>query len=816
MHPSYIYWHYHIAPKQIRTILKNYLEFIPHLFSFRKLLKTLFSPWKRTVVEKNYPGFNVQRMLDQLSFNTVSRIMGFGIRITTIFAGLCCLVGINIFGGLFLLFWYITPYIWYPLYHAQNKPTETDLVLLAPNDQLAMKAMLTTRFGQFIVWRLGIKPEYFESCIGPSNYLSMSTHNKLITLSIPIFFQFLFLQYQTLQTMLDRIGIRSTDIQFIIWWFEELEKDRFKHERFWDREQLLKTPSFGRSWNYGYTPNLSQLTTDLSATPIPFGAFHGRKKEFDTIERILMKKAGNNVLLVGEPGVGKQPLLVHFAHEVTAGRVYPEIEGKRVMKLEVERVLGGQLDSSQRKAALTYLLDEAHNAGDVILIIDSFDRFVSEGQDRMDLTDVFVHALTNSDFRIIADVTPEAYHQYIANNPLIVQFFEKIDMLPVGKEETLEILTEILPVFEQKHFFRYQTLREIVDVADRYVKDKPFPDSAINILDLTVTSITPVNEGYKVVVPEDIKTIVSTRLKIPITLGNEEKNMLLDMERLMHERVIGQNDAISSVANAIRRNRADVSAKKGKPIGSFLFLGPTGVGKTETAKSLAFIMFGSEKNLIRFDMSEFQEEEAIKRFLGDFSTGKVGILTSKIRETPYTVLLLDEFEKANPKLLNIFLSALDEGIITDAFGDKVHLDNTIIIATSNAGAEYIRQLINTKPSVTQDEIQSLVLEYVQKQHIFAPELINRFDASVVFHPINRDQAFQILELFITKLNQSLKISKGITFSLCKETEQKILNEGFDPTYGGRSLSRAIQSNIEDIIAQKILKNEIHHGDVIEI
>lgn len=813
---TYLAWHYGTQATLIRMVFSNLAEFGWYYFSVPFLVRTLFSPWKRVIRVKRKPGFSFEELGDIISYNVVSRVIGFMVRSVTILTGCLLTLAFMVLGLLALILWYVTPGIWYPFYLRTTRPPLWKRVLDQPNDQTALSLILRSPFGQFLQARTTVTEQEMLGAISTNQELKFIGTKDMIEHWVPAYFLYLFLHNPQLRALFDHVTVRDEDMQFLINWFRAYESTYLIRKPFWDRDTLLHIPSIGRDWVYGFTPTLESMTIDLSMTPIPFGHFHGRKREFESIEKTLLKQSANNIILVGEAGVGKQPLLIHFAHEIAAGRVYPELKNKRVLYLEFERLFTGNYDSTQRKSILTYVLDEAHLAGNVILVVDHFDRFISEGTDRMDLSDIFAHHMSNSQFRLIAAVTPDEYHQYIETNGTIMHYFEKIDVLPVGKSETLGIITDILPSFETgKIFFLYQSLREVVDIADRYLREKPFPDSAINILDEVSTGVSS-QSGLTIVTPEDVRSSISHRLKIPMTLTENEKTVLLNLESELHKRIISQDDAVSSVARALRRNRADITAKKGKPIGSFLFLGPTGVGKTETAKALAELMFGNESHMARFDMSEFQEEEAVKRFLGDFNRGKVGVFTSKIRETPFTVVLLDEFEKANPKLLTVFLAALDEGYVSDAFGKKVYLDHTIIIATSNGGAEFIRQSVQSRPDIPQDVLHRQVLEYVQANHIFAPELINRFDAVIVFHPLTRAHAEEIFNVYLARFNRNLQNTRGITLRLTDERKALILKEGFDPIYGGRALSRAFQKYIEDPLSQEILKNTVRKGDTVEM
>ena len=340
--------------------------------------------------------------------------------------------------------------------------------------------------------------------------------------------------------------------------------------------------------------------------------------------------------------------------------------------------------------------------------------------------------------------------------------------------------------------------------------DLPFPEKAVRLLDEAMSWLSVSKKG-KILKSEHITKIVSEKIQIPLEeLEQKEKEILLNLEALIHQRIINQEEAVKEVSEAMRRAKAGIETRSGT-IGGFLFLGPTGVGKTETAKALAAVYFGSEKRMIRLDMSEFQEIKDIKRLIG--AEGSEGLLTTSVRENPFSLILLDEIEKAHPNILNLFLQVLDEGWITDGFGRKIDFKNAIIIATSNAGAEIIRQDIkeNKKLSIVKDEL----LDYLFKKNIFRPEFINRFDGVVVFKPLTKENLILICHLMLKKLAENFQ-DKGIGFEITKELKEKVVDLSYSPQFGAREMKRTIQDKIENVLASALLSNEIKRGDRIEI
>jgi len=364
--------------------------------------------------------------------------------------------------------------------------------------------------------------------------------------------------------------------------------------------------------------------------------------------------------------------------------------------------------------------------------------------------------------------------------------------------------------YKYKMLILYPTIREIVNLTGRYMPSLPFPKKALDVLDEVVVYVQGKKE--KVVFPHHVSEVVSTKTEIPLgKMESKEKETLLNLENLIHQRIVNQEEAVRQISIAMRRARAGLSSKK-RPMGTFLFLGPTGVGKTETSKALAQIYFGSEDKMIRLDMSEFQAISDIPRLVGAVSPIEMqGLLTTPVRESPFSLVLLDEIEKSHPNILNLFLQVFDEGHITDGQGRKVMFTNTIIIATSNAAADMIfKEVESGKPVDRQELIGSLI-----EKGTFKPEFINRFDATVIFHPLSKDNLMQIAQLLLGGLQKSLK-EKEIDFEITESLKSEIVELSYKPEFGAREMRRVIQDKVENSIAQALLSDKIQKGDKIQV
>jgi ATP-dependent Clp protease ATP-binding subunit ClpC len=620
-----------------------------------------------------------------------------------------------------------------------------------------------------------------------------------------------------LQKICVDLNLQKKDIANIIYWekseWDEIEnRKKFISSDFWD-----KSAGIGRDWAYGYVPHLNMLAYDLSETIKRVGlGLHviGHKTEIDEIERILTRSSKNNVILVGEPGVGKKTIVLGFTENVRKNRVANELRFKRIMQLDLGRLLSGNPEEIENKIITT--LNEAVSAGNIILFIDDIHNIFGGETTKIgaiDASEIILPYLQSSKLQLIGTTSYEEYHKYIEQNSAVTSDFEKIEVKEPSQDETIRIMEDIVPYIEGKNkvLITYESLKEIYNLANRYISNRPFPEKAIDLLDEAGVYVST-KTGEKIVTPKHIQELVSQKTKIPTGEVQEtEKEKLLNLESILHKRVVGQNEAITAISQAMRRSRTGLKTQK-KPIGTFLFLGPTGVGKTETARALAENYFGSETAMSRLDMSEFKGSNSIDRLIGTADGGE-GILTTQIKENPFCLLLLDEIEKAHPDILNLFLSILDEGRLTDRLGRNLDFTNTIIIATSNAGAELIRESIKT--GETQEILREKLLEYLQSQGIFRPEFLNRFDGVISFKPLSQTEIYQVAGLIINKLANQLLKEKEVILKVDPDAIQKLSELGYDPEMGARPMQRVIQDKLENWLADKMLKNEIQKGQTIE-
>lgn len=635
------------------------------------------------------------------------------------------------------------------------------------------------------------------------------------------------------------------------------------------------------------TPTLDELARDLTviAKDGTLDPVIGRSAEITRVIEVLSRRTKNNPVLIGEPGVGKTAIVEGLAQAIINNEVPETLKGKRVMSLDMGTVVAGTKYRGEFEERLKKVMEEIHQAGNIILFIDELHTLIGAGgaEGAIDASNILKPALARGELQCIGATTLEEYRKYIEKDAALERRFQPVQVDQPNVEDAIEILKGLRDRYEAHHRIKIsdEALVAAVKMSDRYISDRFLPDKAIDLIDEAGSKVrlrnytTPPSlkeleaELEKVknekdaavhsqefeqaaslrdkqtqlekkleetkkewqktqgsnntsVTADDIANVVAQWTGIPIAkIAETESQKLLNLEEILHNRVIGQADAVSSISKAVRRARAGLKDPK-RPIGSFIFLGPTGVGKTELAKALAEAMFGEEDAMIRVDMSEFMEKHSVSRMVGS-PPGYVGHddggqLTEKVRRKPYSVILFDEIEKAHPDVFNILLQVLDDGRLTDSKGRTVDFRNTVIIMTSNVGAQEIKDnkfvgFGGQTAAQDYETIRKTMMDELKKQ--FRPEFLNRIDDIIVFHKLEKDQLKEIVTLMVEGLANRLK-EQDIHISLTDAAKEKIADEGYDPEYGARPLARAIQKNIEDQLSEELLKGEELTGHHITI
>ena len=805
---EFLFWHY---TEGLNLYLRRWyflMAWIVHYFSLPMLLPTLFSPWKRLIDTEEIIGFNVEKMFRQFTFNLISRGIGAIVRLFLLFFGLLAFFPTFLIGLIGLIFWVACPFIGLVYFFTSDKHHHrffTHLMdKLKANPSEAINTLFGNSPGRFVLSRTGISVDAL-SVLGDLSKLDLSG-------PVPVCFE----------------EVISRFIKSSVWREEDLQKQDIKFSdlelsaRWWDfaygskteaDEDTLKLsrPGLGLELLFGYTPRLNTLSTDLSL-PQPF-SHHliGRESLVNRIERELT--GGNSVILVGLPGVGKKTVVLEFAKRAVEGELGSSMIYKRVLDFDYNFLLSQSLDVNQKKAQLSYLLTEASQAGNVILVIKDIQRLTHPDIEGLDFTDLFEKHLEGRKLKIIAISTQADYERFVVPNTRLRKFLQPVEITPTSRDDAMFIIFETASQWEKskKITFSIQSLEQVLDGCDRYITDTPFPEKALELLDHLVVYLEK-NDKLRAE-PDDVNTVLSEQTGISLAhLTKQEKQLLVDLENVLHENLVGQDAAVSLISKSLRARTIGVK-NENRPVGSFLFLGPTGVGKTQTAKTLANVYYGSDKYLLRFDMAEYAGQEGLSRLIGSVSRNQPGALTSAIKNKPASLLLLDEIEKAPSEVYNLFLSLLDEGQITDVFGKKISCRHIFVIATSNAGSEKVRELVakNTSP----ERLQKEIVDFIQKRSIFTPEFLNRFDGVVVFHPLSSSELVQIAGLLLKDLQKNL-LGKNIHLEITDDLCEKIAKEGYEPEFGARPMRRIVDITIGDVLGKAILKEDIKSGDHIKI
>lgn len=660
---------------------------------------------------------------------------------------------------------------------------------------------------------LKINEESFEKAIVESINIAVSKKHKRVTSGDLL--SALAKVDETFKEVLLMNKLKKEDIDNLVIWLENIERKKMLARKFWRYENLAKRGTLAKEWTAGFTITLDQYSRDITDSIRKKDLeFIGHEDQIKIMERTLSRGETNNVLLVGEEGTGKRSMIYALTKKSLLGKSLPGVNYKRFIELDMPALLArlGSLDEVE--SVLNQIFQEVVLAGNIILVIDNMHNYIGQTPKPgiIDISGIIAPFLRLPQFQIIGITNYEGLHRNIQKNPSILSLFGKVEVTSVLPEKTLILLQYLTFSLEEKHkiFISYPAIREIVNLTDRYFPSLHFPEKAMDVLDEVAVYVASL-EKEKIVLPKHVAKIISEKSEIPVgEIEQKEREILLNLEGLIHRRIINQKEAVKEVSAALRRARSNVTVRKG-PMGTFLFLGPTGVGKTETCKALAHYYFGSEKKIIRLDMSEFQSIEDIGRLIG--SEKAPGLLTTPVKENPFSLVLLDEFEKADHNILNLFLQVLDEGHITDGMGRKVSFKNTIIIATSNAGYKIILQSLKEKDNWS--TVKKKILDYIFENRIFRPELINRFDATVVFSPLSKDNLLDISQLMLNKLKKNLK-DKGLEFIITEELKTKIVELGYNPVFGARHMRRVIQDKVENVLASALLSKQLERGQKVSI
>lgn len=640
-------------------------------------------------------------------------------------------------------------------------------------------------FGKLFLIRLGIAPVDFSESF--KNESSEALVGTTTAKTLSEYFNMLLLSYPALNALIQKYAIQPRQIDAVGAWIERNYDQAIEYDRWWSKEHLSRIPGIGKDWAYGQTYILEKHGSFLSGYGVQ--DFDLYKKEIEELESVLSKSQSANALVVSDTDAIRLTIVQHLANLINSGKAYPTLERKKVFLLNSQETFSEE--------ELTSILYEAERVGNIVFVIDN-----------PLLLSLMTAFFRSSSVQCIALADTGEYYQKLQSQSEITSHFELIKVDIKDQKSVIQVIEDQVSRAEYQYglFFSYPAVETIIESAENYFQSENLITKATNL----VVEFAPhaQKNNIKIITKQNILEFVEMKTGIPAGKVTEiEKEKLLNLEKLLHERVVGQDEAIISISQAVRRSRSGLG-KTNRPIGSFLFLGPTGVGKTETAKALGDIFFGTHVPTVRFDMSEFSNEEALSRLIGDINSRAPGLLANAVREHAYGLLLLDEFEKASKDVHNLFLQILDEGYFSDVQGRKVNLRNMIIIATSNAGSELITTTSGEKIMKKEEVIDQLV-----SRGDFRPELLNRFDGVIFFHSLGDVNLDKVTRLMLKNLSSRLT-EKGIELVITDDLISVLMEKGNDPHFGARPMNRAIADLVEEKIAEGLISGSISSGSKI--
>lgn len=798
---QYAHWQFIDGPKWLLSFAWTLQRVLWRYFSVGLMLRTLLAHWHRDALA--YQPGGLSELFQTFVMNQISRLIGFFIRcsllsiwlaaeaiylplavasIAIFFTGPVLIVtGVvaTFFFGWQLLALSFAGAAVLGLLFMTTRPSKT-------HSPASFEQLWRNKYVHLLLRRLQLDPATIRTALQETvlpniNWPKLPTPEKIIGA---------LLIHPKFKATLRANNLRESDVDFVVWWQSVDRQRRALDQHWWRPERMLQLSGLGLSWAAGYTPLVDQFTYFPKASAwdeLPLG----REEQVEQVITTLARGKQSNVLLVGPPGSGQLAIVRELERRVRNQQAHPTLNRERVLYVHLSQL-----------TQVAQALREMERAGNIIAVFDGLSSLSGE-------IDLLLPFLGSANVRVVVLAATDEYHRSIAKNAELMQLFEVVTVAPLSEENTLRLLAAIAPRLSQENgvFLPYPTLRAIVDGTSSILPNVPFPERAFDFLSEAL--VIAQARGDTVMTSQHIYDLISRKVGIPLgELTGEEKHRLLNLEEEIHRRVVNQELAVRAVARAMQRARAGTRTLK-RPIGTFLFIGPTGVGKTETAKALAEAYFGSEKAMVRLDMSEYGDLDAPSRLIGS-ADHPDGRLTDIIADHPFAVLLLDEFEKANPAVHQLFLQVFDEGHLTDARGRTISFKHSIIIATSNAGAEFIREHIARGPLT--DDFEKTLRNHILETGIFRPELINRFDGVITFTPLTTEHLEIVVRFMLRSLNQRLDAEHGITVAVTPELTQYLIKIGYNPEFGARPLARAVQDTVEYVVAQRVLQGTVTPGE----
>jgi len=719
----------------------------------------------------------------------------------------------------------IAEHLSYPLakhlLSAGNSPKASDV----------LNAAAQTQRGAFFVRSMGLEPEHiaqrFREYGGDEEKFEITRFLKTCrkmtqTLEEPVIHGHIVLyiclsEYQAGQTLVRKADLAQEDVSVLLEW-ETL--------RYYNREgkakltpQSVQDPSrtIGRFWSFGYTNTLDTITQNVTQK-LQYREPYEVVIHQDQLKRglsVLLQSERNNLMILGDIGVGKHTFVENVAHRLFRMEFKRDRVPTRVLTLNIPEFLSG---TQNPDTFFLQALTEAEQAGNIVLVIDEISVLLKG--DNTNLRQILQRFLDSPRISIVGIENSSNYHTVIKDNSQFTRSFEVLNIPEIEKEETYRVLMmEAVRIENTQNIqITYQSLKQIYRFCERYMIQESFPGKGVDTLQKAVQKA--LSERHSMVLENHIREAIKEETNIDVTrLNDEDREKLLNLEETLQEEIVGQNEALTTVTNALKRARVDVRDRE-SPLGTFLFLGPTGVGKTETAKSLARNYFGSEDRLIRLDMNEFSQSESVYSIIGapvgSNESATEGYLTQQVQEHPFSLILLDELEKAHSEVLNTFLQIFDEGTLTDNRGIQTDFRYTIIIATSNAGALFVRNFFRENEEFQKEAFRKQLIDRIVEQGDFAPEFVNRFTKIVVYYPLKPEEVRTITRSMIDQMRKRFQKERGVTLEVSDDVIEFLAEEGYSLDYGARELERTVTHYLETYLADYLLLHEVERGDTIRV
>lgn len=689
-----------------------------------------------------------------------------------------------------------------------------------PTPRDIAQAAMNVVSGQFFALRFGISPTFLIDMSSPEpadvaavwqRADEILRSNQSATLSGAVLVAALVGTQPKLEGLLPHLQLDASDLVAGASWYSRLS------DLIEEQKKPRRTGGIARDWSFGYTPLLLRFGSNISEQIARSGLLHVRldshQKALEYMLDTFGSNARQNVALVGPLGVGKTTIVRAFAEYLLQAdnKLPSKLQFSQIVSLDASALISSAQTRGELEGLVNRLLIEAYTAKNIIICLDDAQLFFEDAPGSIDLSSILLPVLEGGRLRMILMMDEQRWLQIARRNPALVAALNRVAVAPAKEDETILVLQDqlIITEFQRKVTFMYQALKEAYRLSERYMQDQSQPGRAVSLIE----SAAAFAEN-SIVTAQSVQKAVEQSQGVKVSNVHDnvgDRDRLLNLETLIHERMINQSHAVSVVSDAIRRARAGVR-NENRPIGTFLFLGPTGVGKTELAKSLAAVYFGGEDHMVRIDMTEYVRPSDVARLIADGATDPHS-LTASISKQPFSVVLLDEIEKAHPQVLTTLLQLLDEGVLRDINNREISFRDAIIIATSNAGADRIRELIDQGEKIEEHETQ-LVNELIDSKQ-FRPEFLNRFDEIVIFRPLTQDELVQVVSLIVDGINKTLAHQK-IIVEVDDGAKQKLASIGYDPRLGARPMRRVVQRSVESLIAKRMIEGSVNPGDIIQI